>query len=461
MSIYKSIAKNYVANGIGVGMNFLNQIAMVPLFISLWGIDKYADWILITAFSSFFAMTNMGLNTITMNEFAIKYQQREYLICSKLLINAFLFITVVSIIVILLSGVVYFVNGFKNLLQVSMFSETETSVVFILLLFQIFVKMYSGIYDGIFRAISRTYFCTMTDDIVKLSELIILFAGLIFRIHIVTIVTLLIIPGFVGIIYKHISSRKWFKLKFSVKLIDIPLLKSYMKPSFAFMFAPLGYAVSNQGMVFIVNVCLGPAILIAFTTTRTFVNVIRLFVALLKNAVWPEISVAYGKKDINAISVLYYRSLLITSILTILCVTGLAFLGKPIYLTWTKHAVLFEPVFFYGMLAVLLTSCLWEIISVVSWATNNHIALSLTFFIIRLLEVGFTYLLLTFYPHIAIIPMIIFFVELYLLGYGIKKSCQIININLKTFRKGLVKETNTLIHIFMKFRKLRDLKKIL
>jgi ABC-type nitrate/sulfonate/bicarbonate transport system permease component len=50
-----------------MGVNFLNQIAMVPLFISLWGVDKYADWILITALSSFFTITNMGLNHATNN----------------------------------------------------------------------------------------------------------------------------------------------------------------------------------------------------------------------------------------------------------------------------------------------------------------------------------------------------------------------------------------------------------
>jgi ABC-type nitrate/sulfonate/bicarbonate transport system permease component len=67
MSIYKSIAKNYTANGIGLGIRFLEQIALVPLFISFWGITKYADWVLITAFSSFFSMADMGLNTVTTN----------------------------------------------------------------------------------------------------------------------------------------------------------------------------------------------------------------------------------------------------------------------------------------------------------------------------------------------------------------------------------------------------------
>jgi hypothetical protein len=80
MSIYKSIAKNYAANVFGMGINFLNQIAMVPLFIARWGVDKYADWILITAFSSFFAMADMGLSTVAINEFVIKYQQKNIIV---------------------------------------------------------------------------------------------------------------------------------------------------------------------------------------------------------------------------------------------------------------------------------------------------------------------------------------------------------------------------------------------
>jgi O-antigen/teichoic acid export membrane protein len=429
MSIYKSIAKNYVANGFGMGINFLNQIAMVPLFISMWGVNKYADWILITAFSSFFTMFNMGLNSASINEFVIKYQQKEYLICIKLAVNTFLYITVIGMIIILLSLVVAYTTGFRKLLQVSVFSEFETSCIFILLLFLVFVKMFNGVYHGIFRATSHTYISIMIENIVKLCEIFVLFLGILCKINIVVILIIYVIPACVSIIYKHIYVQKWIQLKFSFNLLDLPLLESLVKPSLGFVLIPFGYAVSNQGMIFVVNALLGSAILVAFTTTRTMVNFLRSLMNLLGYAVEPEITVAYGKKDIHTISSLYRRSLIITGVQTIFCIVVLIFFGESIYLAWTKHTILFDPFFFYGMLAVLFLSCLWGITSIIPLATNNHVAWSVTFLIAQLIEVGCAYMFLTIYPHIFAIPIVLVLTELFLLCFSIYKIKQLLNID--------------------------------
>ncbi|MDR3261516.1 MAG: hypothetical protein LBT78_06740, partial [Tannerella sp.] len=272
MSVYKSIAKNYAANMVGIGIRFLEQIVMVPLFIVVWGVDKYADWILITAFSSFFTMADMGLNKASMNEFVIKYQQKEYDICLKLLINTFVYIIMVGSIIVLSAILISFTGGFKGLLAVSVFSEYETSFVFILLLFLVFLKMYNGVYFGIFMAVSRFHISETIDNVVRLSEILILATGILSKINITMILAFYVIPSFINVIYKHIYVQKWFKLRFSFKLIDLSLLKSLLKPSFAFILLPLGWAISNQGMIFVVNALLGSVILVVFTTTNSMVN---------------------------------------------------------------------------------------------------------------------------------------------------------------------------------------------
>ena len=113
MSVYESIVKNFAASIFGMGVTFLNQIAMVPLFIMYWGIAKYADWILITALSSFFAMTDMGLNRASNNEFVIKYNQKDYDTCLKLQTNAFLFVLSVFGVFLLVSVLILALWGFK------------------------------------------------------------------------------------------------------------------------------------------------------------------------------------------------------------------------------------------------------------------------------------------------------------------------------------------------------------
>jgi O-antigen/teichoic acid export membrane protein len=445
VSIYKSIAKNYGANTIGLGIRFLEQIAMVPLFISFWGVSKYADWILITAFSSFFSMADMGLNTVVINEFVIKYQQKEYFMCLKLWVNNVLYITVLSVTIILVSVIIACTAGFQGLLQTSVFSGFETSFIFILLLTKVFLSMCSGTYHGIFRSVSRAYIPVMIENSVKFFEVLILLIGIWCNINILIVVTVYLIPVCVGIVYKYICVQKWFKLKLSFKLIDLSLLKSFVKPSVAFMLIPLGYAVSNQGMIFVVKALLGSVILVVFTTTRTLVHFLRAVMNLLDSAIWPEVSIAYGKKNLSDISILYYRSFIATFFLSLFCVVFLGFFGEPVYLIWTKHAVSFESTYFYGMLAVLLVSCQWNITSVITLATNNHRLFSLIFLLTQAAGVGMACIALTIYPNLSIVPVMLLIAEVFLLWFVMKEVNRLLNGNFIIFCNGLWHETKFLV----------------
>jgi O-antigen/teichoic acid export membrane protein len=451
MSIYKSIAKNYVANSVGLGLRFLEQIAMVPLFISFWGVTKYADWILITSLSSFFVMANMGLNTASTNEFIIKYQQKEYDVCLKLLINTFLYITVAGLVCVLLAVIVALTIGFKELLQVSVFSDSETSIIFILLLVHIFIRMYNGVYHGIFRATSYTHLSSMIENVVKLMEVLILFMGIILKVNIVLIMLVYVIPVSISIIYKHYYVQRWFKVILTLQLFDWRLFKSLIKPSFAFMLIPLGFIISNQGVIFVINALLGAVVLVAFTTTRTVVNFLRSLVNLLAYAIEPEVSVAYGKRNLDAIVKLYYRSYIITFVSSLCCVGLLIFFGRPVYMIWTKYAISFDYVFFYGMLAVLWVSCLCNITSIIPLSTNTHVSFSIVFLIAQLAGVVLVCMALTVCSDLAIIPVALFLAEAFLLWFVMKDVHQLLRINFSVFIKEIPQEMKFMIKNTNKF----------
>jgi O-antigen/teichoic acid export membrane protein len=347
--------------------------------------------------------------------------------------------------IILLSVIVAFTAGLKGLLQVSVFSEFEISFIFILLLAKIFMAMCSGTYHGIFRSVSYTHVSTMIENTVRFFEVLILFAGIWCEINIVIIVAAYLVPVCISIVYKHIYVRRWFKLRFSFKLVDLPLLKTFVKPSVAFVLMPLGYAASNQGMIFVVNALLGPVILVVFTTTRTLVNFLRAVMNLLAWSIYPEISVAYGKKNLPVISGLYHRSFIIAFVLSLCCVVLLIFFGEPIYLIWTKHAMSFEPVFFYGMLIVLLVSCLWNITSMVLLSTNNHSSFTVAFLLTQLAGVGMTYVALIVYPDIAVVPIMLFVEEAFLLWFVMKEASKLLDSNFGIFRKEILREVKFII----------------
>jgi len=443
--IYKSIAKNYAANLFGMGVQFLNQIAMVPLFISLWGVDKYADWILISALSSLFSMTNQGLNTVTNNEFVIRYQQNDFTTCAKLLTNAFFMVLLVGGVLMLLSAGVTASWGFKSLLHTTVFSEIETSLAFMLLLSNVFIKMYGAIYNGIYYAVRKAYFVSTLWNVLRLAELFILFVGILLKMNIITLLLVYNIPALTGIVFSHCYTRRWFDASLSMKNLDKKTFRDMLKPSVAFMMMPLGFAVSNQGLVFVVNALLGPIVLVAFTTTRTLVNFLKQLMNLLAGAIWPEITAAYGRGDKVSLKNLYYRSLVITFAMTAASIVVLLFVGKPIYLAWTKHAVMFDSLFFDGMLLVLLVSCLWGLSSVIPLATNTHGRFTIAFLISQSAGVVLCFVCLFLFPHIAMIPLVLTLTELALFIFTLNNNNRFIQTNYSEMRCGIWRESRQLV----------------
>jgi O-antigen/teichoic acid export membrane protein len=459
MSVYRSIVKNFAANTFGMGVNFLTQIAMVPLFITFWGVDKYADWILITALSSFFGMTDMGLNRASNNEFVIKYNQKDYSTCSKLQTNAFLFVLLVFGVFIFISFFISSVWGFKEMLGVKNFTEKETSVAFVLLLCEVFAMMYGRVYHGIFRATSRTHIVIVVDNLIRMAELIILFCGIYFKMDIIFMLTLYLAPSVAGILFKHLSSRKTFASGLSLRNFDSTVFKAIVKPSLAFMFFPLGQAVSSQGMVFIVNILLGGTVLVAFTTTRTLVNFLRQVMNMLSTSINPEICSAYGRKDFKTILNVYNRSLIITFFSTVGCIVFLLLTGKFIYTEWTKHAIMFNYGFFAGMLFVLLISCLSGLSSVIPLSTNTHVRFTTAFLLSQAAGVLLCYVFLKIYPDMDLIPVVLLLTEFALFVDTLKDNNKFLNISFNEMYSGLWSETKFLFQKGKQFSQLSAYKK--
>ncbi|MCL7988647.1 hypothetical protein M8998_11930 [Sphingobacterium sp. lm-10] len=437
MVAYKAIVKNLAANSFGMATNFVAQIAMVPLFITYWGVGKYADWILITALSTFFAMTDMGLNRASNNEFVIQYQRHEYQRCEKLQLNAFLFILLVFLSFTSLSAFVSTQWGLKGMLGVSSFTEIEVSATFILLLSQVFITMYGRVYHGVFRATAKTHIAIVVDNVIRILELIVLFLSVFFGLDIITLSSLYIIPSIGGCIFKHVYTRSIFSVKLSFGNFDRDIFVTMIRPSLAFMAFPLGQAIQNQGLVFVVNTFLGGAILVAFTTTRTLLNFLRQIMNMLSTSVNPEVCAAYGRKDIKAIFDIYYRSLIVTGVTTLVCMLMLLLVGKFIFLEWTKHAVPFDHAFFTGMLFVMFVSCIWGLASVIPLSTNTHTKFTLTFLLFQFLGVGVCYAVLSVLPTLSYIPLVLIITETGLLICVLMQNNKFLNTDFKEMIRSL------------------------
>ena len=152
-SINSPIRKNILANFYGIGIVLLNQIVLVPFYIVFWGNELYSDWIVISALTSIFCLSDAGLNSVIQNRFAIKMAEGDDRECKSLLASNYTIITIVAAVLIPIGLGYVSIFDITEKMNLRVVDRLEGSKIFMLLLVQVFITMYSTIANAVYRAV--------------------------------------------------------------------------------------------------------------------------------------------------------------------------------------------------------------------------------------------------------------------------------------------------------------------
>lgn len=369
------IVKNIIANLSKVVVVFLNQILLVPLYIEYWGTSLYGDWIVLSVITSFFSMSDMGLNNVTNNMFCIKFAEGNSKECQVLLVNNIALILFGGFFSVIGITLFCFFCDLPSALGLHVVDGDTAAVVLIVTVVQVFIVMLSGVFDSIYNANHLASKATYIGNISRLSYVTLILVGILLGLQIDTIVLLASFPYVLALVYKIIDSRHLFNYTLSFNDFDKQLFCQLIKPSVAYMCFPIANAFSFQGFTLVVNAYFGATALVLFNTTRTMVNFIRIVVETVTNGVKPEISIAYGKRDAEHLYSIHKKSFLLTLSAALLACLTLFVFGKWIYTVWTNGAIEFSLSLMLSFFVVVLLNTSQNASSAVVLATNNHVKL--------------------------------------------------------------------------------------
>ena len=78
MKILKNIIfKNFTSLSFQHGIGIFSQLIFVPLFLTFWKLDTYADWILISTIPAILTMSHFGLFSYGTNMIVILCKQNK------------------------------------------------------------------------------------------------------------------------------------------------------------------------------------------------------------------------------------------------------------------------------------------------------------------------------------------------------------------------------------------------
>lgn len=380
------IRKNIIANFYGIGVVLLNQILLVPFYIIFWGNELYSDWIVISALTSIFSLSDAGLNSVIQNRFAIKMAEGDNSECRSLLASNYTIITLVLAAILLISCGYLALFDITDQMNLRVVNRTEGNMIFILLLLQVFITMYSSIANAIYRAVHKNSVAVYMDQTAKLFIVFLTLGCLYFHTSLSTLCIYICLPNAVLLIIKTITAQKYYKYVFSFKDVDFKLIRNLLPPSLAYMLFPVANAIIGQGFTLVVNKFWMADTVVLFNTTRTMCNFLKTFLNTVTNSVWPEYSIAYGKGDRPRMKHLYERTVKISFIVAIVISIILLITGPFVYDIWTRGKVVFEYGLMIAFLIDLNLNTIWNSGCVALISTNNHIKLGFMFSVFALIS---------------------------------------------------------------------------
>jgi O-antigen/teichoic acid export membrane protein len=429
-SSFKNIFKASGAASLGQLLNILNQLALVPLYIKIWGPPLYGEWLILSAAPSVIAMAgDFGFGTVAANEMniAVARNNREYAL--KVFQNNWLVISMFSVLFFLVASVGLALIPIDSSLHIRLISEIESKIIIALFLVTILVSQQNVLLMAALRCEGNYVAGLFVGNIGKLLELLLVAVLLIvYHAHPITLVITLTITGILTTFTNWILVRMrspW--IKYGKQHFSIEVIKSQMPVALSFLSFPITQAFSIQGTVILVGYLLGPAAVVILSTTRTFMNVIKQVVAVVNASIWPELTTAYGKGDTAKFQRIFIRAVQVVLLIVLGFNLSILLIGKPIYLFWTKNKLILDNHFFYPFALVTSMSGLWNIFGMVQGATNRnkkYAVYNLCSLVILLVGISFTSKAL----GLQGVLLSMFLAESFMLFFVVRNSLKILNL---------------------------------
>jgi O-antigen/teichoic acid export membrane protein len=434
-----NLLHNASANAFSIFINIIVQVLSVPLFIKYWGVNMYGEWILLSSFTAYFAVSDVGLTTVTINEFSINYAKKNWKKCKVLLNNNLFFIVIIFIFIFLSEAVLSYFIDIGQLFHFQEIPHHSVIIGLFVLTIQVFVVMLSSLTNAIYRATGNNARSLMIDNSVKILETVILLLCLILKFELVVLLTLFSIPKILGLIYRFHEVQKFYEVDISIVYFSIVELKKISIPAISFLSFPVGNALILQGFTLLISMMLGSPSVVLFNTMRTLTNFAKSGLSIIGNSVWPEITLSYGNSSMASLKKLHALSVGISFYLAMAISFFLLIFGKYIFSIWTGSDLRFDFFLLFAFLLSLNTSNIWSTSSVVLASTNNHRGYATLYLISCLISLIIGFLILSIFKDLSFLPLSMLLTDLVLILYVLKRSLNVVEDNFISFFKEAVR----------------------
>ena len=441
------LLRNLGANAYGQAITILIQLVSVPLYLHYWGVALYGEWLILSAIPSYLALSDIGFSSVAANDMTMRVANGDRQGALEVYQSIWLFISFLSLLVGCALALVIYSVPLTVPFSISHISEVQTRQLLIVLMVYVLVGLQGGVFNAAFRAAGRYAYGTTLGNTVRFAEWATSIGAVFVGGGVLTIATLNLSIRLFGIALMWLvlhRQERWLHL--GTEAASMQQVRRLLRPALAFMAFPLGLALSLQGMVLIIGITLGSAAVVVFSAYRTFTRLLVQVVTMLNQSMWPEISAAYGAKQIDSVRQLHRKVSSVTFWLAIAAVALLGAIGEWFVRAWTRHEFEQNHVLFALLLATTFLNVLWQTSWVVLLATNQHQKITLAFIVSTACALSFGTLVIPVFG-IRGAGLVLLIAELPMLFLAVNSALQLLNDQWLGYIKAIARNPMKLIRV--------------
>ncbi len=380
MSVRSRIINTLQANIFGQLVTVAGQLASVPLFLHFWGVERYGEWIVLSAIPAYLAFSDLGFSSAAANDMTMARARDDMRSVVATYQSMLALLSAVFGILLVASPLLGILVNSGLLVIVRHVGPEDIILVMALLAAGVGLTFLSGLVAAIYRCEGAYHRAVLFINLVRLAELVATAVCLVVGGDVVALAAMIVLTRLCGLILTWLLAVRAFPWALpGVTLADTVIVRALLRPAISFMAFPIGYAFMLQGFVLLVAAILGTSAVVLFTTMRTLARVAGQAVGVIAAAVWPELSAAFGRNDIDLARAIHRKAFQVTLLAAVASIGALAIFGDLIARLWTNGAIQLHHPTYFLMLIGMGMNALWLTSSVVSSARNCHQVVALYF----------------------------------------------------------------------------------
>lgn len=430
MSVTKGVLSNGLATIAQRVVRILEQLLLVPFFLTAWGAAYYGEWLTLSIIPSVLAFSDLGFGSAVSNSFVLAYAAGEKQKAANLRKSGFWIITGSVILGAVITTIAMFAGKEMHLFDKSLIDAKSAIIAVSLMMTSKLIGFYTQLAEGFFRGARKaalgSFLGSGSNIINLLAGFCVLYAGC----GIIGFALSQFIVSILFTITYFIIGCKQIKLKEYTGKILKSDIKSITSKGMGYMMTPIWQSIYFQGGTFVVRLVLGAESVAIFNTVRTVCRSVNQMFSIINGSIFPDLQYEYGRGNFKTVHRLFRIAVLLSMFLGIIGTIFLVIFGRNMYEWWTQ-SILNVPqnVWFIFMIGVLLNAVWWT--SVVTYRMTNrpyHFAVMST--VSASLSVAISYLL-SIHMGLAGAAIGTVVYDLIMAFYVLPDSCHILGMKVK------------------------------